>query len=160
MNFFKKTRVIASFGILVILNGTISCNKDDDDAVVNAAQDPVQVINTVNQGTWRITFYQDSQTDETSNFSGYTFTFGASNVLTATNGSTNYTGTWSVTNSDSNDDNPSNDLDFNIGFSSPQLFDDELTDDWDIISYTSTKIQLIDISGGNGGTDYLTFEKN
>jgi hypothetical protein len=25
---------------------------------------------------------------------------------------------------------------------------------------TSTKIELIVVSGGNGGTDYLTFEKN
>lgn len=45
-------------------------------------------------------------------------------------------------------------------FSSPAVFADELTDDWDIISYSATKIQLIDVSGGNGGTDYLTFEKN
>lgn len=45
-------------------------------------------------------------------------------------------------------------------FSSPTVFADELTDDWDIISYTDTKIQLVDVSGGNGGTDYLTFEKN
>ncbi len=36
---------------------------------------------------------------------------------------------------------------------------EELSDDWDIISHSSTKIELIDISGGNGGTDYLTFEK-
>ena len=28
------------------------------------------------------------------------------------------------------------------------------------ISQKYTKIELIDISGGNGGTDYLTFEKN
>jgi hypothetical protein len=37
---------------------------------------------------------------------------------------------------------------------------EDLNDDWDIISRSSTKIELIDISGGNGGTDYLTFEKN
>lgn len=44
-------------------------------------------------------------------------------------------------------------------FTSPPDFE-ELTDDWDIISQTSSKIELIDISGGNGGTDYLTFQKN
>ena len=54
---------------------------------------------------------------------------------------------------------PCNDLDFNIAFSSPANFTD-LTEDWNIITYTTTKIQLIHVSGGNGGTDYLTFEKN
>lgn len=133
------------------------CSSDDNSSSV--AQDPAPVINTVSQGTWRVTLYQDSGTDETSHFTGYNFTFASANVLTATNGTNSYSGIWSVTNSDSNDDNPSNDLDFNILFTSPANFAD-LTDDWDIASRTDTKIQLIDVSGGNGGTDYLTFEKN
>jgi hypothetical protein len=53
----------------------------------------------------------------------------------------------------------SDDLDFNISFASPPDFE-ELSDDWDFISQSSSKIELIDVSGGNGGTDYLTFEKN
>jgi hypothetical protein len=51
------------------------------------------------------------------------------------------------------------DLDFNIFFAAPPDFEN-LSDDWDFILYKSTKIELIDMSGGNGGTDYLTFEKN
>jgi hypothetical protein len=62
-------------------------------------------------------------------------------------------------NDDSNDDSPSNDLDFNIGFTAPANFAD-LTDDWDIVTYSDTTISLIDISGGNGGTDTLVFTKN
>ena len=65
-----------------------------------------------------------------------------------------------MTNRDTNDDSPSNDLDFNILFTSPTNFSDELSDDWDILSRTDTKVELVDVSGGNGGTDYLTFEKN
>jgi hypothetical protein len=79
--------------------------------------------------------------------------------LTATNGTNTFTGFWSVTSNNSNDDSPNNDLDFNILFASPANFED-LSDDWDIVSRTTTKIELIDVSGGNGGTDYLTFEKN
>ena len=153
----KTLKLIPILFCIFLLNVASMCNNDDDNS--NTPADPTPVINTVNQGTWRITLYNDSGTDKTSNFTGYNFTFGSGNVLTATNGSTVYNGTWSVTSSNSNDDNPSNDLDFNIGFASPTTFVD-LTDDWDIISYTATKIQLIDISGGNGGTDYLTFEKN
>lgn len=53
----------------------------------------------------------------------------------------------------------SGDIDFNIFFASPADFA-ELTEDWDIITHSATKIELIHVSGGNGGTDLLTFEKN
>lgn len=117
-----------------------------------------KVINTVTSGSWRITYYFDTDTDETSDFTGYNFTFADSDVLTTTNGANTYTGAWSVTDSNSNDDTL-DDLDFNILFTTPLLFE-ELSDDWAIIELTDTKIELIDVSGGGGGTDYLTFEKN
>jgi hypothetical protein len=37
---------------------------------------------------------------------------------------------------------------------------DELDDDWEILTQSSSKIELRDVSGGNGTTDLLTFEKN
>ncbi|MFH6602868.1 hypothetical protein ACEZ3G_05225 [Maribacter algicola] len=52
-----------------------------------------------------------------------------------------------------------NEVDFNIFFESPVNFN-RLSQDWEIISYTSSKIELVHVSGGNGGTDLLTFEKN
>ncbi len=154
----KKIKLISAIMFLFIVTIVSSCS-DDDDVVVNNSVDPTPVINIVNNGTWRVTLYEDSNVDETSIFSGYNFTFGAGNVLTAVNGGTTVTGTWSVTSDNSMDDSPSNDLDFNIAFSAPANFAD-LTDDWNIISYTATKIELIHVSGGNGGTDYITFEKN
>ena len=48
-------------------------------------------------------------------------------------------------------------IDFNIFFASPEDFN-ELSDDWNIISYSATKIELIDESG-DGEIDLLTFEK-
>ena len=53
----------------------------------------------------------------------------------------------------------SGDIDFNIFFASPVDFS-ELSEDWDIITNSSSKIELMHVSGGNGGTDLLTFEKN
>lgn len=154
----KKLTLIPLLSLIFMLNVASMCSDDDD--TTNTA-DPTPVINTVNQGTWRITLYEDSGVDETTNYSNYIFTFGANNVLTAANTNT-YTGSWSVTSDDINDDSPSEDLDFNILFTSPSpvSFVDDLSDDWDIVSYTATKIELVDVSGGNGGTDYLTFEKN
>jgi hypothetical protein len=48
--------------------------------------------------------------------------------------------------------------DFNINFNIGSDFD-ELSEDWNIISQASTRLELIHISGGNEGRDYLTFEK-
>lgn len=155
----KKIKLISTFVFLFILSVVSSCSDEDDNSSINNSVDPTPVINTVNNGTWRVTLYNDSGTVETSNFTGYNFTFGAGNVLTAVNGGTTVTGTWSVTSDNSHDDSLTNDLDFNIAFATPVNFAD-LTDDWNIISYTATKIELIHVSGGGGGTDYLTFEKN
>jgi hypothetical protein len=153
----KTIKLIPILAMIFMLNVASTCSDDDDNS--SPTQDPTPVINTVNNGTWRITFFEDSGANETSNFAGYNFTFGAAGVLTATNGTNNYSGTWSVTSDNSNDDSPSNDLDFNIGFLTPSNFE-ELTEDWNILERTDTKVRLVHVSGGNGGTDYITFEKN
>lgn len=150
MKYLKNSFLLFLFG-LVILS---SCSSDDDNSTDNDTQ--TQVENNVESGTWRITKFIDSGDDETNHYTGYNFTFNSSGVLNASNGTNSYNGTWSITNSSSSS---SDDLDFNIYFASPPDFE-ELSDDWDFISQTSTKIELIDVSGGNGGTDYLTFEKN
>jgi len=157
MKNLKKIKFSLVIAMLFVLTTSSMCSSDDDNPnpTVN---NPADVINIVNNGTWRITYYYDTDHEETTNFNGYNFTFGASNALTTSNGTNNYSGTWSVTDSNSNDDSIS-DLDFNIAFSSPAQFE-ELTDDWEIIEKSTTVIKLKDVSGGNGGTDYLTFTKN
>ena len=155
-NIFRFLLLICLF----FLNLAGTCCDDDEVIVPTVVSvDPTPVINIVNNGTWRITFYEDSGTNETTNFTGYNFNFGSGGILTATNGTNTYTGLWSVTSDTSGDDSPSNDLDFNMSFSAPSTFVG-LTDDWNIIEYTATKVRLIHVSGGNGGTDYITFEKN
>ncbi|UPT71398.1 MAG: hypothetical protein M0D53_03120 [Flavobacterium sp. JAD_PAG50586_2] len=151
----KKLILIPALFCLFMLNVASMCSSDDD----SSSSDPTPIINTATQGTWKVTSYTDSGNDETNHFTGYNFTFAAANVLTAANGTNTYTGTWSVTSDDSNDDNPSSDIDFNIGFASPADFAD-ITEDWNIVSYSSNTISLIHISGGNGGTDTLVFTKN
>jgi hypothetical protein len=151
----KKLVLIPALFCLFMLNVASMCSSDDD----SSSSDPTPIINTATEGTWKVTSYTDSGNDETNHFTGYNFTFAAANVLTATNGTNTYTGTWSVTSDDSNDDNPSSDIDFNIAFASPADFA-ELTEDWNIVSYSSNTISLIHISGGNGGTDTLVFTKN
>ena len=153
MTTLKKNQLFL-LGILLLLF-IFSCSDDDKDEP-NDIKDEIESV--VQKGSWRISKFIDSGDDETTDFNGYDFIFRESGVLNANNGTNNYEGTWSITDSNSNDDSL-DDLHFNINFNLTNEFED-LNDDWDIISRSSTKIELIDVSGGNGGTDYLTFEKN
>ena len=120
-----------------------------------------QITKISTDGTWSISSYIDDGDDETADFSTFRLHFMESGVLHGTDllssSSTPYEGTWSLTDSNSNDDSI-DDLDFNMNFNVGNKLDD-LSDDWDIISYTDTEIKLIDISGGGGGTDYLPLTK-
>ena len=153
---FYSMLLMMSFSLM-----SSTCSSDDDDGSPNDnSQQIAEVENTAENGTWHVMSYVDSGQDETNDFNGYNFTFATDGTLTAENGSTTMTGTWSVTDSNSSDDS-SDDIDFNIFFPVPDtnIFED-LNDDWDVVSYNSTTISLIDISGGNGGTDTLVFQKN
>ena len=140
----------------------LSCSSNDDDAStpINENLTVAEVQSTVQSGNWKITRFVDSGEDELYHFNGYTFAFGQDGNLVATNGTLTHNGTWSIISSNSgDDDSDSDDLDFNIQFNLTNEFED-LSDDWDITSHSSNKIELMDVSGGNGGTDYLTFEKS
>ncbi len=152
----KRFKITTLFAIGLFLFLGVGCTSDDYDDSSSTAQN--QLESQVQDGTWRITKFIDSDKDETNDFAGYNFTFLSSGVLNADNGVNQYDGTWSITYGDS-DDYGQDELDFNINFNLTNDFED-LNDDWDIISRSSTRIQLVDVSGGNGGTDYLTFEKN
>ncbi|NHF58183.1 hypothetical protein FK220_002440 [Flavobacteriaceae bacterium TP-CH-4] len=154
-----KKELINLMAFLFIVLVFKSCTSDDNDTDTINAADMEAVKTAVTAGEWMITYYFDSDKDETSDYTGFIFTFGSDGVLQASDGTMALTGAWSVTSSDSSDDDSiEDDIDFNIVFASPELFE-ELSDDWDIVSYSNTKIELIDISGGDGSTDYLTFEK-
>ena len=156
MKHLRKIEVVNFIAILLMIITITSCTNND---IPNTnSNNPSAIINIVNNGTWRITYYYDTDQEETNNFNGYNFTFGANNVLTASNGTITNTGTWTITDSNSNDDSIS-DLDFNITFGSPAQFV-EISDDWEIMEKSNTVIKLKDVSGGNGGIDYLTFTKN
>ena len=151
------------YGLLLMLSLSLmsfQCSSDDDSMNLDNSAEINKIKSDAMSGDWKVTSFIDSGIDETNHYTGYSFTFSTNGVLTATNANTVVTGTWSITDSNSNDDDSnSNDIDFNIFFSSPATFNDDLTEDWDIVNHNTTKIQLVHISGGNGGTDILIFEK-
>ncbi len=149
-----KNRIILGM-FLTILTVITSCTTDDNAGIIIDTSNIQQMSETAKSGIWRITSFIDSGKNETANFTGYDFTFNDNGTLTASNNSNTINGTWSVRNGSSSS---SNDVDFDIAFASPNNFE-ELSEDWDIVSISNSKIDLIHVSGGNGGTDTLTFEK-
>ena len=149
-----KLRMMFMAIALLCMGLIISCSKDDETKVEEkiTAADMSEIKATVESGDWRITNYSDADNDDTTNYVGYSFTFNSDGTLGATDGNTAVSGAWSMTTSDVDE------LDFNIFFTSPAIFV-ELADDWEIVKYSSAKIELKDVSGGDGTIDYLTFEK-
>ncbi len=122
---------------------TAACKKDDNNSTPSL---PVNLPS----GTWKLTYFWDDK-DETAYFADYSFDFQSNGTATATNGSTTVPGTWA----DGNDDSKQKLI---LNFQATGKFE-ELNEDWEIVSQTNTKIELRHVSGGNGGTDFLTFEK-
>lgn len=138
------------FLVLAII-GLASCNSNDDsgDANINEFE---QIKTTLPQGEWKITKLIDGTSDHTADFDSFVFTFNENGTVIAANNILSEQGTWAYDNSSSSGE------ELVLKFNETAPFD-EINDDWDIVSVSNSKIELIDISGGNGGTDNLIFEK-
>ncbi len=97
--------------------------------------------------------YDDEGDDETCDYVDYTFTFNTNGTATAHSNSTTKNGFWSVEISSDN----TLDLILNFEYDNEDDPFEDLNDDWDVLGFDATFINLRDISGGNGGTDLLNF---
>ena len=135
---------IISISILALLMIVASCKKDD-----NSSSTP-SINSTIQQGKWKVTSFIDSGNDETNHYSNYEFQFNSDETVIAIKTGSTVNGTWSNGNDDSQQK-------LYLTFRTTPF--DELNEDWQITSQSTSQIKLEDVSGGNGGTDYLTFEK-
>ena len=135
---------IISISILALLMIVASCKKEDNSSSTSS------INSTIQQGKWKVTSFIDSGNDETNHYSNYEFQFNSDGTVTAIKTGSTVNGTWSNGNDDSQ-------LKLYLTFSTTPF--DELNDDWHITSQSDSQIKLEDVSGGNGGTDYLTFQK-
>ena len=101
-------------------------------------------------GSWYVSYFFDD-TDETSDYAGYVFTFNTNGTTQATLNGNFLNGTWS---------NYLDSGDEKLDLIYEGLTLDELEDDWEVVEFTATQIRLKDVSGGDGSTDYLYFTKN
>jgi hypothetical protein len=133
----KLFRTLLISGILFVS----ACHKSND-VTGNSNTD-------VTSGTWRVTLFTDSGNDETTDFSGYTFTFKNDGSIAAVKGGISTNGTWSKGSKFNIDLGLKSDSNKPLG---------ELTDDWQILSINSTEIKLGDDNPSSG--ESLTFTKN
>ncbi len=140
-----KTTIALLFTLTILVFGLSSCTKDKN------STDP-STSDIVGQGTWKVTLFNDSGDDETQNFAGYNFTFNSNGTIAAVKNASTVNGTWN-TGSDDSQNKLILDFGTTVQFS-------ELNEDWVILEQTASKIRLEHVSGGNGGTDLLTFEIN
>lgn len=141
------------------VNVTITSNDQLEDVIEDSIDDcddspsgggSSTLSSIIVEGTWYVSYFFDD-TDETSDYAGYNFTFNVSGTATAVKNTTTINGSWS---------NYIDSGDEKLEFSFDGSVLDELEDDWEVTEYSATQIRLKDVSGGGSGTDYLYLTKN
>ncbi|MEP2937378.1 MAG: hypothetical protein ABJM06_03210 [Gilvibacter sp.] len=100
-------------------------------------------------GTWIVALYMDDTDNDTADYNGYELDFNADGTVIAESDTDLIDGTWQVL---SGGDTLL--LDFG-----PDIPFDEFNDDWDVFSVEPARVEVRDISGGDGSLDILVFEK-
>ena len=124
------------------------CDSDTGDGAVVAA------MNTLMAGDWVVTQYLDDGSDQTSEYEGYDFTFGPQGELTVrTNMDPLKSGIWRVI----RDSEEELKVYLNLGDDGDDF--SELTDDWELVSISETRVELRDMDDDNDNEDMLVFER-
>lgn len=159
----KALNEFSSKSVLIIILMTPPNNSSSDDSKTDDYSNGITPIDNKNivtiivtDGTLKVTYYWNSDLNETINFDGYSFTFRANNLLTATDGKNTYNGTWSITNTNSYIDDLS-DVKFDINFTSTANLM-ETIDHWAAIN--PSYIPLNDLICGSSEAEFSTFSKN
>ena len=161
----KTLRQFSLKPVLIIIIITPACTPSSDDLKTDNRLNGVAPIDNKNNvtivvtdGTLKIDLYCDSDDNEVINFNKFNFNFGANNILTATDGTTTYKGTWSLTDTTGYIDTLS-EIKFDITFTSPIHFV-ETINNWEIIDKARSDIKLSDVIYGNGETNFSIISKN
>ena len=125
------------------------CDEDDDNDFEDDDVDTSALSAILISGSWEVYFFLD-ETDKTSLFAPYTFTFSAGDAASATSGGTNVPGVWKPYGDDG-----SLELVFDFGETAPFIL---IKEDWEVATYSNTVIELTD-EVGDPDARRLTFRK-
>lgn len=141
--------------ILFAVTALAACSSKDDSGDANTNEFE-QIKTTLPQGQWKVSKLIEGESDHTINFESFVFTFKEDGTVAAQNDLFTENGTWLYDNT--SDDSSGNDEELVLEFSETTPFD-EINDDWKIVSVSNSKIELSNVSGGNGDIELLTFTK-
>ena len=147
----KNLKLIPILAMIFMLNVASMCSSDDDNSN-SSSSNPSQVNTNATSGTWRVTLYSEDGSTQTSNFSGYAFTFATGGALTAVNGSTTQSGVW-----ETYSDSGYTKLEFLFSATSGSF--ESISEDWCVLSSSALMSDLKYFSGCDGSLYVLTFEK-
>ncbi|MHC1777355.1 MAG: hypothetical protein AB9834_18280 [Lentimicrobium sp.] len=135
------TQILA---IALVVTST-ACSKTDDST--SSSDLSTIVKQEIITDSWIVNSYIDKGKNETSDYSGYTFTFSENGTLTASFTGMTYTGTWSIgsdhTGYDDSGNHSGDDNKLIIAISGNYQME-ELTDDFQIVSISDNEIILKD----------------
>jgi len=103
------------------------------------------------EGIWLVANFNISGVDATDDYHGFEFTYNTNGTAEATDGTETINGEWSEIY-----DSGIHKLELDFGAAAPF---DEFAEDWEVVSFTETRIELRYEDGGNGSTNILVFER-
>jgi len=112
---------------------------------------PPAISDVIVEGLWIVANYDDSGEDETADYNDIKLNFLTNGTVEATKGDDMIEGSWSITMHEGMEK-----LVLDFGEHVPL---DEFNDDWDIVDVKEMRIELKDVSGGDGSIDKLVLER-
>jgi hypothetical protein len=138
-------KTITQLLALALIVTSTACSKSDDSASPDDLSATLK--QEISTDSWIVSSYIDKGKNETSDYSGYTFTFSDNGTLTANNSGMTFTGTWRIgsnhNGSDDSGNHSGNDNKLIMTISGNDQMD-ELTDDFLIVSISVSEIALKD----------------
>ena len=166
----SKNLKLASFFLMSII--LVSCESDDQSETMPRF-DSLDVISAqafVGEGEWLVTEFRDDDdlddddSYDTIDFEGYVFEFNGDGSVTATLGDSVFTGAWRIEleddSDDDDDDDDSGEMEFYLEFNASNDILEEISDDWEILEYSDTRIRLGDDDDLDDDDELLVFERN
>ncbi|MCB0466062.1 MAG: hypothetical protein KDC78_10400 [Aequorivita sp.] len=138
--------------VLIVLTIVAFASCSSNDAAGDANSNKFEKIQTIlPQSEWKVAVLIDGQSDHTADFEGFVFTFNEDGTVVIKTELITEDGTWAYNNSSSSEE-----ILMEISETSPF---DEINHNWDIVSVSNSKIELSELTSGNGDVKLFTLAK-
>lgn len=119
----------------VIEDASDDCDEDDDNDYNDDDVNDSDFVAILLNGTWQVDSFIDDDTDRTTEFNGYAFTFTSDNNVNAVKTTTTIPGVWQT-------DGDSGKIELLISMNGNDPFDD-ISEDWTVEVFSANSIRLV-----------------